>query len=198
MRGGERFHAAIGAIDAANELDPTVVVVRSRRGPKELVHAELVTQWVERLCPAASELLLLAARGHHLRRWTSPRASAPPGRAGYLRWRRVLLAQQATELGEILATAGYPEPEIARVQALVRKEGLGTDPEAQTLEDAVCLAFLETQLTDVAARLDDATLRRVLTKTAAKMSPAGRAAIADVPLDAQARALLDRALAPPA
>ena len=43
---------------------------------------------------------------------------------------------------------------IARVQDLVRKRGLGKDPEVQTLEDALCLVFIETQLRDLAARLD--------------------------------------------
>ncbi len=55
--------------------------------------------------------------------------------------------------------------------------------------------FLETQLADVAARLEPATLTRVLARTAGKMSDAGRSAIADVPLDAPARELLDGALA---
>jgi len=59
----------------------------------------------------------------------------------------------------------------------------------------LCLVFLETQLADVAARLEPATLTRVLARTAAKMSDRGRAAIADVPLDAAARDLLDAAIA---
>jgi hypothetical protein len=54
---------------------------------------------------------------------------------------------------------------------------------------------LETQLGDVAARLEPATLDRVLAKTAHKMSDAGRAAIADVPLDPVSRRVLDAALA---
>lgn len=191
-----RFDAAIAAIDAANAADPNEVVVRGVRGPKELLHAQLVTAWVAELAPDASEALLLAARGHHLRRWTSPRTSAPAGRAGYLRWRRALLDRHAEEVGVILAAAGYGAAEIARVRSLVRKEGLGTDPDAQVLEDAVCLVFVETQLADVAARLDPPTLMRVLTRTAAKMSPAGRAAIARIPLDPASRALLDGALGP--
>jgi limonene-1,2-epoxide hydrolase len=81
------------------------------------------------------------------------------------------------------------------VQSLVRKENLAGDADVQALEDALCLVFLETQLADVAARLEPATLTRVLARTAQKMSDAGRAAIADVPLDASARDLLDAALA---
>ena len=69
----------------------------------------------------------------------------------------------------------------------MRKDGLANDAEVQALEDALCLVFLETQLADVVARLDPDTLQRVLVRTAKKMSDAGRAAIADVPLDAHAR-----------
>jgi limonene-1,2-epoxide hydrolase len=190
----DRFARAVAAIDAANAADPNVVSVRDRRGPKEVVHAELVTEWVHRLRPDASEALLLAARGHHLRRWTVPRDSYPAGRAGYLRWRTALHEQHATELGALLHDAGYDDATVARVQAIVRKERLATDPEVQTFEDALCLVFLETQLTDVASRLEPATLRRVLAKTAAKMSDDGRAAIAELVLGDDARAVLDAAI----
>jgi len=190
----DRLAAALAAIDAANAEDPNEVTVRGRSGPKELLHAELVTEWVTRLKPDASGPLLLAARAHHLRRWTVPRSSHPTGRVGYLRWRRLLHTQHATELGAILRDAGYDDATIERAQVIVRKEGLGTDPEVQALEDALCLVFLETQLTDLAARLDDEKLAGVLTKTAKKMSEAGRAAIADIPLDADATALLGRVL----
>jgi hypothetical protein len=187
---------AIAAIDAANALDPTIVRVRDRAGPKELLHAELVTEWVQRLRPDAGAALLLAARGHHLRRWTSPRATYPAGRAGYLKWRKALHAQHAQEIGALLAGAGYDDTTIARVQALVRKDGLGRgDDDAQVLEDALCLVFLETQLADVAARLEPETLQRVIVKTAAKMSPAGIALIAAVPMTASARRILDEAIA---
>lgn len=190
----DRFAAAVAAIDAINAQDPTTVTVRGRTGPKELLHAELVTAWVERLEAHPSEPLLLAARAHHLRRWSLPRTSYPAGRVGYLRWRRALHDQHATELGRLLADAGYDGTTIARAQAIVRKEGLGRDREVQVLEDALCLVFLETQLTDVAARLDEPTLTRVLDKTVQKMSAAGRAAITELPLDAHAYALLRRAL----
>ena len=94
---------------------------------------------------------------------------------------------------------GYDDTTVARVSALVRKEGLGrdgaaADPDVQTLEDAICLVFLETQLTDFAARHDEAKLLGVLAKTAKKMSPGAVACAHELPLDDGARALLARAL----
>ncbi len=190
-----RLKRALSAIDDANALDPTIVTVRGRTAPKEIVHAELVTEWVRALRPDADDALLLAARGHHFRRWTSPRSSAPAGRTGYLKWRKALHAQQARELGAVLRDSGYDDATIARVETLVRKDGLGRDPDVQVLEDALCLVFLETQLSDVASRLDTETLERVIVKTAHKMSDEGRAHIADVPLSPGARRILDDALA---
>jgi limonene-1,2-epoxide hydrolase len=191
----QRLSRAVQAIDAANDDDPNVVSVRGRTGPKEVVHAELVSEWVSRLRPDAGDALVLAARGHHFRRWTSPRSTYPAGRAGYLRWRKALHAQQADELAVLLGECGYDGTTIERVQRLVRKDDLGRDPDAQVLEDALCLVFLETQLLDVAARLEPATLTRVLVKTAHKMSAEGLAAVADVPIDAVGRTLLEGALA---
>jgi hypothetical protein len=75
-----RFEHAIAAIDAANAEDPDCIEFRGETRPKELVHAELMTGWVRRLAPDASEAQMLAARAdHHLRRWVVPRATYPEG-----------------------------------------------------------------------------------------------------------------------
>jgi hypothetical protein len=190
----ERFMTAIEAIDAANADDPNTIIVRGATRPKELAHAELVTEWVERLAPDADEALLLAARAHHLRRWTIPRATYPMGRAGYLRWRTALRAQHEHEVGDILDAVGYDEATITRVQQLVAKRGLGRDTDVQVLEDALCLVFVETQLHDVAQRLDHDKMVDVAAKTLAKMSDAAIALAATIPLAAADRALLAAAL----
>jgi len=62
----ERFRNAIAAIDAANAEDPNTIRVRGVERQKELCHAELVSAWVRRLRPQASEALLLAARAHQV------------------------------------------------------------------------------------------------------------------------------------
>lgn len=194
-----RFEQAMVAIDAANAGDPHTIEVRGQVRPKELAHAELMTEWVRRLDPAATEAQLLAARAHHLRRWSLPRASYPDGRAGYLRWRRALRAQHAAEVTDLLEEVGYDTPTIERVRAIVDKEGLAgagrtPDPAVQVHEDALCLVFLETQLVVTAERLGEAKVLEVIAKTAAKMSPRALELVDELPLSAEARALLARAL----
>ncbi len=190
----DRFARAIAAIDAANGDDPNTIVVRGENRPKELTHAALATEWVQRLAPDAGEPLLLAARAHHLRRWTIPRASYPTGRAGYLRWRTTLRAFHEAEVARVLGAVGYDDATINRVQQLVAKRGLGHDADVQVLEDALCLVFVETQLHGVAQRLDRDTMLSVAAKTLAKMSDAAVALAATIPLAPDDRELLGAAL----
>src|SRR5918994_3843874 len=192
----DRLAAALAAIDAANADDPNVITVDGVERPKELAHAELMTRWVRRLDPDCLEEQILAARAHHLRRWTIPRASYPEGRSGYLKWRTALKRQHAPEVGSILREAGYDEDAIARVQAIVRKQGLGKDPAVQVHEDALCLVFLETQFDELAGKLGDDKTIDVLQKTAKKMSPVGLQAALGLRFAPAAAALLERALAP--
>src|SRR4051794_27298688 len=126
MTRSDRLATALAAIDAANADDPDTLVVRGERRPKEQAHAELMTEWVTAIDPDASDAQLLAARAHHLRRWSIPRSSYPDGRAGYLRWRTALKRQHADEVATILTDARYDDETIARVQRIIRKEGLGT------------------------------------------------------------------------
>lgn len=197
--GADRFAQAIDAIDAANADDPNTLVVDGVARPKEQAHAELMTRWVQRLDPDATEAQLLAARAHHLRRWSIPRADFPEGRAGYLRWRTTLNKQHAAEVGEILHGVGYGDDVVETVQRIIRKQGLATDPAVQTHEDALCLVFLSTQLGPVAAQLGDEKGTDVVQKTVAKMSERGRqqALLLDlVPAEAQLVAAAVAAVGP--
>jgi hypothetical protein len=154
-----------------------------------------MTDWVLRLDPEASDAQLLAARAHHLRRWSIPRGDFPEGRAGYLRWRRTLNRQHADEVAEILAAEGYGPEVVEQVQAIIRKERLKTDLATQTHEDALCLVFLSTQLGPVAEQLGDEKAWDVLVKTVAKMTPRGRDVARGLPLPTDHHALVDAAVA---
>jgi hypothetical protein len=184
---------AFAAIDAANADDPNTIVVRGQRRAKEQAHAELAVEWVRRLVPEPSDELLLAARAHHVRRWDVPRSSEPEGRAGYLRWKRRLQQHHADVVATVLDGIAPPEV-VERVQAIVRKERLRSDPDVQALEDALCLVFVETQFGELADQLGEDHMVEVVAKTLRKMSPAGRAAALELPLDADAVRIVGKAL----
>jgi hypothetical protein len=154
-----------------------------------------MTRWLERLEPAASEELRLAARAQHLCRWRIERSSYPDGRQGYLRWRRECAELHARLAREILGEAGYDAATIDRVADLVRKKGLPHDPEALALEDAACLVFLETELEAFARKHDEPKLLDILERTWRKMSPRGREMALGLELPPAARALVERAVA---
>ena len=191
--GNARFERAIAAIDAVNADDPNTILISGVERPKELAHSEMMTAWVTRLQPGASEALLLAARAHHIRRWAVPRSSYPDGRAAYLRWRRDLHQRHAADVGAILDDAGYDALTIARVQDIVRKRGLGRDDDVQVLEDALCLVFIETQFGELAAKLERPLMVDVVRKTLKKMSVAGQAVALSLEMPPDDRAMIEEA-----
>ena len=189
------FQRAIELIDAENARDPNVETVGGISHPRELLYAQRLTSWVLKLAPAASEVLRLAARCQHICRWTIPRDSYPMTRAGYLRWRADLKNFHARKAGEILAQAGCPEDVIKKVQDLNLKKNFPADPESQVLEDALCLVFLEFQLTDLAAKTDDDKMINAIQKSWKKMSPAAHQSALILPFGAKEKQLVERALA---
>jgi Domain of unknown function (DUF4202) len=191
-----RFHRAILEIDLRNADDPSVLRHHGHDRLKEQLHAELVTAWVWTLNPAPSEALLLAARAHHIRRWELPREDFPTGRAGYLKWRLALKEFHAGEARAVLEREGYEPGTVERVREIVQRRGLKGDSDQQTLEDAICLTFLETQLLPTAGKLNETKLMDVLRKTMAKMSPAAAEQVRHLHLAHEARELLSRAAAP--
>jgi hypothetical protein len=123
-----------------------------------------------------------------LKRWLRPRSRYPEGRAGYHRWRRELQRFHTDEAATLLEAAGYDAKIIARVADLICKRGLGTDPDAQAIEDALCLVFIETQLAEFARRHQSEQVVDILVKSLRKMSAAGRAAVESLGLrDAESR-----------
>jgi Domain of unknown function (DUF4202) len=173
LRSNSRFEAVIAAIDAANAADPTMIEIEGRAEPAELVYGRRMSATLARMAPDASEALRIAARGQHIERWRFPRKSYPEGRAGYLKWRQDAKEMHAQRLGAIMADAGYEPVDIARVGALVRKEKFKLDPEAQLLEDVVCVVFLQHYLSPFMAKTEPAKLPGILAKTWRKMSERG-------------------------
>ena len=194
MPPSEGFRDAVARFDRANAEDPNVETVDGAAHPRELLYAQRMSATLEHFAPDASEVVRLAVRCQHIRRWTVPRDSYPEGRDGYRRWRTDLGRFHAETAGAILRDVGYDEATVERVRVLLRKERLKADPEVQLLEDVICLVFLRHYLAPFAAQHEDEKVVGILRKTWRKMSERGRAAASDLDVAPELRALVDRAV----
>lgn len=190
-----RFARALDAFAAISGQDPAHEVVDGQARPRELVQAERLARWVERLAPEAPEALRLAAHCQHIGRFQFPRSSYPEGRSAYLRWRSELSRRHAEAVQKILTGLGYDVATLAHVQRIVLKQNLSRDPDVQTMEDALCLSFLEHELAEFASRHPDDKVISILRKTWRKMSPRAHDLALALPLDARSGALVAQALA---
>jgi len=186
----DRLHCALRAIDAANARDPTLEAGE----PAELVYGRRMSEALAAFAPGASEALQIAVRGQHLERWLTPRRNFPDGKAGYIAWRNAAKRRHAERVAEIMAACAYDQAPIARASALVRKEQLRSDAEAQTLEDVACLVFLRYYAASFAAKHPEAKVLNILVKTQSKMSPLSRAEALDFGLPGPVLALYELAL----
>ena len=104
----------------------------------------------------------------------------------------MLKAFHAQTVTEIMQQEGCSGETIQRVQRIILKKSLGTDPDAQTIEDALCLVFLETQFGDLRRKTPDEKMLEVLRKTWQKMSEHAREEALRLPLAPEDRAFLLR------
>lgn len=162
-----RLENVLAAIDACNARDPH---------GKELPYSERLTAWVFRLNAQPSEALRIASRGQHVGRWTIPRSAYPMDRPGYLRWREELKRFHAATVTGFMAKEGYPDSDQDTVRRIILKKNFQSDPDAQTVEDALCLVFLETQFEELRQKTPDPKMIDIIQKTWRKMSDHGKKA----------------------
>ena len=189
-----KLNKAFQLFDEYNKKDPHTLIWEGTEFPTEYFYALQLYKWVTKLSAKASEALLLASRCQHIGRWKVPRNEYPAGKAGYLRWRADLAKFHSSEAGKLLAEAGYSGPEIEEVQKILLKQNLKSDQEVQTMEDALCLVFLEFQLDEFIQKHDDEKVIRVLQKSWKKMSEAGRNTALSLTYTPNEKTFLDRAL----
>jgi hypothetical protein len=191
-----KYELALARIDQAHSDDPNPVSATNPT-PYELHYARKMTFFLERINPSASDLLRLAIRAQHLRRWEVPRSSYPATKIGYHSWRSGLQKRQAELVEQMCLESGYSAEEAGRVGAMVRKADLKRgDPDTQTLEDVACLVFLDDQFDKFETELgDEDKMVDILRKTWGKMSEVGHAEALKLDLSERAMALVTRALA---
>jgi hypothetical protein len=136
-----------------------------------------MTYMLGRFAPQAGEVVQLAVRTQHIRRWIVPRSNYPLGKPGYFAWRTGLYRFHAETAGELMRQAGYDEATIARVKAAVGKQDLKANPDTQLLEDVSCLVFIEHYMLGFAGQQAEYTEEKwlgIIRKTWKKMSPAAQ------------------------
>lgn len=191
----KRFLSTINEIDILNDDDPTRVAYEGRNLGYELYFSIQLTRWVLTLDSSASEALMLAARGQHICRWMIPREDYTRDRPGYLKWRADLKKFHAHKVSGILQAAGYDEALQQTVSDLNLKKGIKSSPDCQTMEDALCLVFLEKQFANFSSKTDEEKMIGILQKSWAKMSESGREAALGLELDEPQKRLVEKALA---
>lgn len=192
----DQLQHAFTLFDAANKEDPNTEVFQGKTHPKELLYAQRMTEQLNTFAPNASEVLQLTARCQHIRRWEITRDSFEMNREGYLRWRQELKKFHVKKAASILEQVGYPEEVIKKVGFLLEKKQLKKNKETQTLEDVICLVFLEYYFEPFAAKHPEEKTIDILQKTWRKMSDKGHAAALKLALSEVSLQLVSRAIGP--
>ncbi|MBN8413808.1 DUF4202 domain-containing protein [Halomonas litopenaei] len=188
------FDLACSRLDAMHADDSRRIEVDGQQQPQELWHAGRMSAWLERLDPKAPELVRLAVRNQHLKRWEVPRSDYEEGRIGYLTWRRDQGKRAGLLAAEVMRSSGYSDADADEVARMIRKQGLGRDPGTQAVEDCACLVFLENYFADFSRQVDHDHLIRIVQMTWKKMSPAAHQLALGLPMSDEARAIVEEAL----
>jgi hypothetical protein len=190
----EKFNKAIQLFDEANSLDPNKEIFEGKEYPKELIYAKRMTEQLNKFSPNASESLQLTVRCQHICRWEIPRNSYEMNRVGYLKWRKDLKDFHAKKAAKILSKVGYDTETIEKIKSLLLKKQLKKNADTQTLEDVVCLVFLEFYFLKFSKKYAEEKLIDIVQKTWKKMSDKGHEAALSLVLPEAALALITKAL----
>ncbi|WP_420603072.1 DUF4202 domain-containing protein [Flagellimonas sp.] len=186
---------AFQLFDAANGKDPNIEIYKGEEFPKELLYSLRMTDMLTRFAPNASEVLQLAARCQHICRWEIPRENYEMDRVGYLKWREELKKFHAQKAAKLLSRVGYDQDVIKEVEFLLLKKKLKKNAETQTLEDVVCLVFLQYYFEPFIKKHSEEKLLDILQKTWRKMSSQGQMAALELSISGKGKELITKAIA---
>lgn len=189
-----KWDRIINEIDEYNQKDPKREIFEEVLLPTETVYAIRVTRWVKRLIDSPSYELLVAARGAHIGRWEIPRTRYPAGLKGYYEWKIYLLKFHAEKVIAILENHKIAPEKIKKITGIIMRKNLKENSDAQALEDAVCLVFLEIQLLPLMAKSTEEKVINAIQKTWQKMSANGQKMALTLNLPEKAKEVINKAL----
>lgn len=218
QRRQRQLQQVLDAIDAINAADPRedelqvgeelekAGAMKEDTRPKEWLYGKRMSRRLSIFAPNCSDVVKIAARSQHVKRWVSERKDYPEGTAGYKQWRQELGRMHGKIASEEMLKAGYSEKEAKRVTTLLTKKDIKKDADVQLLEDVICLVFIEYYWIPFSKKhvtepgkdaLGEEKLLDIVRKTWAKMSDAGHAAALQLPLADAPKALIVKALSGP-
>ena len=189
-----RFETAIALIDKANSEDINTYEVSGINYPKELLYSQRMTRKLLQFEPNASKALQIAARVQHICRWKIARDEYPIERLGYLKWRETLKRMHGDLTTDILKQVGYDDQFTDRVKAIILKKLIKKNEESQSLEDTICLVFLDYYFEEFATKHNEEKIIDILKKTWIKMSDKGHEAALKLPFSEKSLALVKEAI----
>lgn len=194
------FRQVIELIDQANSQDPNQEEFDGKSWPKELLYSLRMTEMLTRFAPDADELMQIAVRAQHIKRWCSPRSDFPMNKQGYHQWRSALYLFHADAVTELMQQAGYDEAARERVYAAVAKQQIKKNPDSQLVENIASLVFIEHYMLAFAQTKPDYDEQKwigILQRTWKKMSSEAHAFVlaGKITLPAPLVPLIEKALA---
>jgi hypothetical protein len=189
-----RFETAIALIDKANSEDINTYEVSGINYPKELLYSQRMTRKLLQFEPNASKALQIAARAQHICRWKIARDEYPIDRLGYLKWRETLKRMHGDLTTDILKQVGYDDQFTDRVKAIILKKLIKKNEESQSLEDTICLVFLDYYFEEFATKHNEEKIIDILKKTWIKMSDKGHEAALKLTFSEKSLALVKEAI----
>lgn len=189
-----RFETAIALIDKANSEDINTFQMAGVDYPKELLYSQRMTRKLLQFEPNASKALQIAARAQHICRWKIARDEYSMDRVGYLKWRETLKKMHGDLTADILKQVGYDQQFSDRVKSIILKKLIKKNEESQTLEDTICLVFLDYYFDEFAEKHSDEKVIDILKKTWVKMSDKGHEAALKIPFSEKSLELVKQAI----
>jgi hypothetical protein len=194
-----RLHPVLSAIDEVNRHDPNQIKVNGQTQIKELLYGQQMTECLLQYWPEANELLQIAVRAQHIKRWQLKRTEFAQGKEGYYAWRIAQGKFHAELTASIMLEHGYSDEEAQQTAAIIRKEKLKTNEDTQTLEDVACLVFLMHYFDEFATKYlavdNEAKIVRIVQLTWRKMSDKAHDIALSLALPKHLLAIVTKALA---
>lgn len=194
----------LSAIDDINNQDINITLVEGKEYPKELLYGQRMTACLTQYWPQASELLQIAVRAQHIKRWHLKRCDYAQGKAGYYQWRIALGKYHAQLTAQIMLEQGYNKEQAEQTASIICKENLKDKAsvlnfDSQTLEDVACLVFLSHYFDEFSAKYieqdNEAKIIRIVQLTWKKMSDDAHNIALKLTLPEHLSALVAKALA---